>query len=110
MWFPFQSIVNQFIGIMTCYALFMGLYYGNIWNAKDFPFVSQELFSTTSNSTNYVIYKQSQILDSKFHIDHDQLDQVILLSLTSAYIGYLITSNVGFTAAFPICSSGTTTT
>jgi hypothetical protein len=47
-----------------CVILFMALYYGNIWEAKSFPFLSQELFNITgSNSTYQAIYDQSLILN-----------------------------------------------
>jgi hypothetical protein len=42
----------------------MALYYGNIWNAQDFPFLSQELFNITgANATNLLPYNQTLILN-----------------------------------------------
>lgn len=47
-----------------CVILFMALYYGNIWNAQDFPFLSQELFNITgANATNQNVYNQTLILN-----------------------------------------------
>lgn len=37
----------------------MGIYYGNLWDALKFPFLSQELFSSNSSSTAYEVYNQS---------------------------------------------------
>ena len=40
-----------FIGYVLNIVVFLGLYYSNIWRARDFPFLSQLLFSPSSNST-----------------------------------------------------------
>lgn len=77
------------------------MYYGNIpsWRAKDFPFLSQELFNgTSSNSTNFVVYNQSLILNDNFEIDHAALAQEGIPYLTPTYLGYLITTNMGMLA------------
>ena len=100
LWYPLQTLVNQMIGIIGCYILFMGVYYGNIWRSYDFPFLSQELFNTTSNTTNYVVYNQTLILNDKFEIDHAKLAQEGIPWLTGSYIAYLITTNMGLTATF----------
>ena len=78
----------------------MGLYYGNVWNAQNYPFLAQLLFYPSSNGTNYNIYNQTAILNSNFEIDNTLLQQQGLPSLTASYLGYLITSNMGFTATF----------
>ena len=77
-----------------------GIYYGNLWNSQDFPFLSQSLFNSTSIATNYTVYNQSLILDSNFHLDFDKLDEQGIPYLTGTYIAYLITSNAGLTATF----------
>ncbi|KIW33917.1 OPT family small oligopeptide transporter [Cladophialophora immunda] len=100
MWFPLNSLVNCMIGIVGCYIVFMGVYYGNVWGSFSLPFLSQELFSEASNSTNYVVYNQSAILNADFTIDPAKLAQEGLPQLTGTYIVYLITSNMGMTAAF----------
>ncbi|THZ80396.1 OPT superfamily oligopeptide transporter [Aureobasidium pullulans] len=118
LWYPLQTTVNMLIGICGCYILFMGklikkphnmtyirltdqgIYYGNLWNSQDFPFLSQSLFNSTSTATNYTVYNQSLILDSNFHIDFDKLDEQGIPYLTGTYIAYLITSNAGLTATF----------
>jgi hypothetical protein len=91
--------VNTLIGIVGCYALFTGLYYGNVWQAKSMPFLSQELFNlTASNSTYFSVYNQSLILNDKFEIDFDALEVQGLPYLTATYVGYLVTTNMGLTA------------
>ena len=58
LWYPLYALTNSFIGYLGCTILFMGLYYGNIWRAQDFPFLAQQLLDGSSNSTNYVTYNQ----------------------------------------------------
>ncbi|EED24656.1 conserved hypothetical protein [Talaromyces stipitatus ATCC 10500] len=99
LWYPLQSTVNTLIGIVGCYALFIGLYYGNIWEAKSLPFLSQELFNLTdANSTTYNVYNQSLILNDKFEIEYEKLDAQGIPYLTATYVAYLITTNMGMTA------------
>ncbi|KAK3677023.1 hypothetical protein LTR78_003228 [Recurvomyces mirabilis] len=91
--------INQLVGICGCYILFMAVYYGNIWRSYDFPFLSQELLDGSSNSTNYVTWNQSAVLTADFLIDQDALKAQGIPYLTGSYIVYLITSNMGLTAA-----------
>jgi len=71
-----------------------------VWRSYDFPFLSQLLFDGSSNSTNFVGYNQTLILNDKFEIDNDKLAQQGIPYLTGTYICYLITSNMGLTATF----------
>ncbi|KAI4843230.1 OPT superfamily oligopeptide transporter, partial [Aureobasidium sp. EXF-8845] len=100
LWLPLETMTNNLIGYIGCVILFMGLYYGNLWRAQDFPFLAQVLFTGESNGTSYVQYNQTLILNSKMEIDQTLLDAVGPPHLTATYIGYLITSNAGFTATF----------
>jgi OPT family oligopeptide transporter len=100
LWMPLQTLFNSFIGYLGCTILFMGLYYGNIWQSQNFPFLSQFLFDESSNSTNFVTYNTSTIFNSEFIIDNDAVDAQGIPFLTGSYIGYLITSNAGLTATF----------
>ncbi|OBT85061.1 hypothetical protein VE02_07154 [Pseudogymnoascus sp. 03VT05] len=101
LWYPLQTTVNMNIGIVGCYILFMGVYYGNIWRSQDFPFLSQSLFNGTgSNSSYFLPYDQTLILNDKHEIDYAALDREGAPWLTGTYIAYLITSNAGMTATF----------
>ncbi|TAQ84499.1 hypothetical protein B7494_g7178 [Chlorociboria aeruginascens] len=100
LWLPLYTLVNEFIGYLGCAIFFMGLYYSNTFRAQDFPFLAQELFDGTSNGTVYNIYNQSLILNSEYEIDPDLLTAAGTPFLTASYLGYLITSNMGFTATF----------
>ena len=79
-------------------VLFVGLYYGNVWNARAFPFLSQSLFSQVSNETAFDVFNQSRILDAKFELDSTTLEVEGLPSFAATYASYLLTTNLGVTA------------
>jgi OPT family oligopeptide transporter len=95
---PLVTLTNGFIGWILCMALFLALYYGNMWNALNFPFLSQQLFSSASNSSRFDIYNQSAILDSKFELDISALNTQGLPSFSATNASYLLTTNLGITA------------
>lgn len=99
-WVPLQTLVNSCIGYYIGIALFMGLYYGNIWNAQNFPFMSQLLFTDASNSTSFDEFNQTLILNEQFEVDYNALDVQGIPNMTASYLGYLVTTNIGFTATF----------
>lgn len=45
---PIWLQINQDIGIILTYILMSAVYYGNVWNAKQFPFMSQAIFVSLS--------------------------------------------------------------
>lgn len=73
LWTPLKTQVNQWIGFLFTYFFMALLYYcecsaalsssllsssaGNVWKAKNFPFMSQALFYE-----NGTVYDQTQIL------------------------------------------------
>jgi hypothetical protein len=100
LWLPLYTVFNEFIGYLGCIIFFMGLYYSNSFRAQDFPFLAQVLFDGASNGTVYTQYNQTEILNADFEIDQTLLDAKGTPFLTASYLGYLITSNMGFTATF----------
>ncbi|KAG4420066.1 hypothetical protein IFR04_006825 [Cadophora malorum] len=100
LWLPLYTLVNEFIGYIGCIIFFMGLYYSNTFRAQDFPFLAQQLLDGSSNGTNFVTYNQTNILNAKFEVDDQLLAAQGIPYLTASYLGYLITSNMGFTATF----------
>ena len=78
----------------------MSIYYGNIWRAFSFPFLSQALFSENSSETKYSVYNQTALLGS----DH-VVNQTALESLGAPYVSAsnavnLLTSNLCIGATF----------
>ncbi|KAI0028507.1 OPT superfamily oligopeptide transporter [Vararia minispora EC-137] len=51
LWIPLVTQLNQDVGLLLTYVFMMALYYGNVWKAKNFPFMSQGLFYI--NGTQY---------------------------------------------------------
>lgn len=49
---PIWLQINQDIGIIFTYILMSAVYYGNLWNAKSFPFMSQAIFVSFLFLTN----------------------------------------------------------
>jgi OPT oligopeptide transporter protein len=96
LWMPLQTLCNSYIGYLLCTVLFMSLYYGNVWNAQNFPFLSQLLFDPSSNATTCAPYNQKLIFNSNNEIDPAKLKDVGVPWLTATYIGALITNNMGF--------------
>jgi OPT family oligopeptide transporter len=99
LWYPLQTLTNACIGYLLCTVFFMGIYYGNLWESQNFPFLSQLLFDNTSNFTNYSPYNLSLILDANNEIDTAAVIENGVPYLTGTYVGYLITTNMGITAA-----------
>lgn len=55
---PLMTLANSFIVFILCIALYIGVYYGNVWDALKKNFLSQQLFSADSNSTLFDTYNQ----------------------------------------------------
>lgn len=98
MFLPLQTLTNQLIGLLSCIVLFMGLFYSNTWNARNFPFLSQLLYTAKSNGTYYDPFDQTTILNAQGVVEPELLQQQGIPWLTATYVGYLITSNAGITA------------
>ncbi|KAI9845025.1 MAG: hypothetical protein M1838_001929 [Thelocarpon superellum] len=100
LWFPLQTLVNNFIGYLLCIVVFMGVFYGNVWRAQDFPFLSQLLFSSASNATEYVQYNQTAILGPTNELDPSKLEAQGIPYFASTYVTYLISTNLAIMATF----------
>lgn len=95
---PLQTLTNGFIGYILCTCLFCGLYYSNMWNALNFPFLSQQLFSQNSTQELFEVYNQSAILNSKLELDVNALETQGLPFFSATNASYLLTTNLGITA------------
>jgi OPT family oligopeptide transporter len=95
---PLVTLANGFVGFISCILLFIGLYYGNVWRAQDFPFLSQLLFSQSSNSTMFVVYNQTAILDANKELDPILLDAIGLPFFTATTASYILTTNLSIGA------------
>lgn len=92
-------MTNQFIGYVGCVILFVSIYYGNLWGAFNFPFLSQQLFSSGSTPEAFEVYNQSRILNANFELDEGALDREGLPFFATTYAASLLVTNLGITAA-----------
>jgi hypothetical protein len=99
MYMPFVTLMNSLAGYLMSIGIYMGLYYSNFWRARSFPFLSPQMFSQDSNSTLYVSYNQSAILDKDFKVDAAMLDKLGLPYLSSSHAFGMIVRNIGIMAS-----------
>ncbi|KAL7917413.1 OPT oligopeptide transporter domain-containing protein [Trichoderma austrokoningii] len=99
LWFPLYTLINSLAGYLICIVLFMGIYYGNIWRSMDFPFLSQLLYDGSSNSTNFVEYNLTAVLTKDNTINSTLVADQGFPFLSGSYVVYLVTTNLGITAA-----------
>ncbi|EXM15621.1 hypothetical protein FOTG_16062 [Fusarium oxysporum f. sp. vasinfectum 25433] len=98
LWTPLLTLGNSLAGYLLCIALFLCVYYGNIWDAQKFPFLSQLLFSRDSTSSNYVIYNQTKILDDKNVLLPSALEEEGIPFFAGTYAMFLFTTNLAVSA------------
>lgn len=99
LWYPLDTLVNAFTGYLLCIVIFMSVYYGNIWRSLDFPFLSQLLYTGSSNGTNFTFYNLTAVLNPDNTINNDLVADQGIPYLSGTYVVYLITTNMGITAA-----------
>ncbi|OBZ65661.1 Oligopeptide transporter 3 [Grifola frondosa] len=88
---PIWLQINQDIGIFFTYILMAGVYYGNLWRAKDFPFMSQAIFAEDGSQ-----YNQTALLtNGKFDpVKYEQLGVSVSHSHTEIQsLTYMYTSS-----------------
>ena len=90
---PLKQQLNTWIGYVIWYAALLGLYYGNAWNAKNFPFMSTSLFTTAGKK-----FSTTSILNSEGTIDQEKLDKVGVPALSSSTAWGYFTSNLAIGA------------
>lgn len=85
---PLKQQLNTWIGYLIFYIGMAGLYYGNAWNAKNFPFMSSSLFTADGER-----YPQTELLNEFDEIDPAKLEQYGRPHLTATTVwGYTCTN------------------
>jgi len=92
---PLKAQFSNFIGYLLCIVVFVGVYYGNIWQSKTLPFLSQELFYP-----NGTVYDQLRILNDKLEVDPILLEQEGLPFYAGTWVTQLLATNLGMGATF----------
>lgn len=60
---PLIQQANSWIGYAVCYIAMAAIYYGNVWGAKSFPFMSTSIFSDSGHKYNQTAVFVNGILD-----------------------------------------------
>ncbi|KJA26235.1 hypothetical protein HYPSUDRAFT_307929 [Hypholoma sublateritium FD-334 SS-4] len=92
---PLKAQFSNLVGYILCVVVFVGVYYGNIWQAKSLPFLSQELFYPNGS-----VYDQLLILNDKFEVDKTLLAEQGLPFYAATWVVQLLTTNLGMGATF----------
>ncbi|KAJ7678971.1 OPT oligopeptide transporter protein-domain-containing protein [Mycena polygramma] len=92
---PLKAQFSNFVGYILCIVVFVAVYYNNIWNAKSFPFLSQELFYANGS-----VYDQLLILNDNFEVDPTLLAEQGLPFYAATWVVQLLATNLGMAATF----------
>ena len=98
LYFPLDSLISQGVGIIICVIIYCGVFYGNIWQSKELPFLSQVLFAAPANGANTAQWNQLAVIGPDNKIDPVKLEKVGLPLMAGTYVLNLITSNMMMTA------------
>ncbi|KAH3662227.1 hypothetical protein OGAPHI_005475 [Ogataea philodendri] len=96
---PLDATVNNLFGYFLCIAVFSGVYWGNVWKSKNFPFLSQSLYYEESEPGNYLVYNQTAILTNNI-FDPEKFAEQGTPYMTGTYVVYLIATNLSVGATF----------
>jgi predicted phage tail protein len=99
LWMPFQTQMNTLVGYILSIAVFMAVYYSNTWDARSFPFLSPNMYSEKSTAEKYVVYNQTNVLNSQHEVDPKLLEIHGLPHLTGAGALGKTILNIAITAA-----------
>lgn len=86
LYFPISSLISQGIGITGCIILFAGVYYSNVWNALNYPFLSQLVFSNSSTVGNPVQWNQTEAIGADSRIDMTAVSQLGLPAFSATNV------------------------
>ncbi|KAI0317705.1 OPT oligopeptide transporter protein-domain-containing protein [Amylostereum chailletii] len=92
---PLKAQFSNLIGYVLCMAVFVAVYYKNIWDAKNFPFLSQTLFYE-----NGTLYNQTLILNENLEVDKTLLAEQGLPFYSATWVTQLLSTNLGMAATF----------
>ncbi|KAK4052815.1 hypothetical protein OIV83_002102 [Microbotryomycetes sp. JL201] len=92
---PFSTQISQYCGVALCIILFCSCYVTNVWNAQNFPFLSQDMFY--ENGTQY---DQMTILNADFSLNQTALEEQGLPWYATSNAIYYVGSNLAIGATF----------
>ncbi|KAJ5738648.1 hypothetical protein N7493_001803 [Penicillium malachiteum] len=98
LYYPVESLISQGVGVCLCLVVFSGVYYGNVWDAKRFPFLSQVLFSENATISNQLEWNQTLVIGSDNRIDQAALAVEGLPWFSATYVINILGSNMCISA------------
>ncbi|KZS98527.1 OPT oligopeptide transporter [Sistotremastrum niveocremeum HHB9708] len=93
---PLRAQVSNFIGYILCMVVFVGVFYKNIWQSQNFPFVNL-IDLSTENGTQY---NQTLILNDQLEVDKNLLAIQGLPFYAGTWVTQLLSTNLGMAATF----------
>ncbi|KAG1868586.1 OPT oligopeptide transporter protein-domain-containing protein [Suillus subluteus] len=92
---PLRAQLSSFIGYVLCMVVFVAVFYNNIWEYQNFPFLAQLLFYE-----NGTVYDQTLIMNSNYEVDPTLVAEQGLPFYAGTWIINLLSTNLGLTATF----------
>ncbi|KAJ1023605.1 hypothetical protein NDA16_003222 [Ustilago loliicola] len=89
---PLIQQANSWIGYAICYIAMAAIYYGNVWGAKNFPFMSTSIFNDQGKK-----YNQSAVFVNGI-LDKAKLEQVGYPRVTGSYAWGMLARNAAIGA------------
>ncbi|KAG1756630.1 OPT oligopeptide transporter protein-domain-containing protein [Suillus paluster] len=92
---PLKAQLSSFIGYILCMVVFVAVFYTNIWESQNFPFLAQLLFYE-----NGTVYDQTLIMNSNYEVDPALVAEQGLPYYAGTWIINLLSTNLGLAATF----------
>lgn len=92
---PLKAQLSSFIGYIICMVVFVAVFYNNIWESQNLPFLAQLLFNE-----NGTVYNQTLIMNSNYEVDPTLVAEQGLPFYAGTWIINLLSTNLGMAATF----------
>ncbi|KAG2041638.1 OPT oligopeptide transporter protein-domain-containing protein [Suillus americanus] len=92
---PLRAQLSSFIGYVLCMVVFIAVFYNNIWESQNFPFLAQLLFYE-----NGTVYNQTLVMNSNYEVDPTLVAEQGLPFYAGTWIINLLSTNLGLAATF----------
>ncbi|KAG1803724.1 OPT oligopeptide transporter protein-domain-containing protein [Suillus plorans] len=92
---PLKAQLSSFIGYILCTVVFVAVFYNNIWESRNLPFLAQLLFYE-----NGTVYDQTLIMNSNYEVDPTLVAEQGLPFYAGTWIVNLLSTNLALAATF----------
>ncbi|KAG1832079.1 OPT oligopeptide transporter protein-domain-containing protein [Suillus variegatus] len=92
---PLKAQLSSFIGYILCMVVFVAVFYNNIWESRNLPFLAQLLFYE-----NGTVYDQTLIMNSNYEVDPTLVAEQGLPFYAGTWIVNLLAMNLALAATF----------